>query len=62
MASGPKLIFFHSPHTRSGGVRILLQELGAEYELRALNMTNGEQRASGFLAVNPMGKVPAYLA
>jgi glutathione S-transferase len=55
------ILFFHSPNTRSSGTRILLEELGAPYELRAVNMKAGEQRRPEFLAVNPMGKVPAIL-
>jgi glutathione S-transferase len=53
------ITFYHSPNTRSSGTRILLEELGAPYELHALNMKAGEQREAGYLAVNPMGKVPA---
>ena len=56
--SGP-LVFYHSPNTRSTGARILLEELGASYELHALDMKRGEQRKPDYLAVNPMGKVPA---
>ncbi len=55
------LAFYHAPHTRSSGVLALLEELDAPYELRILNMKAGEQREAGFLAVNPMGKVPALL-
>ncbi len=61
MADTRKLIFFHSPNTRSAGVRILLEELGAPYELHALNMKAGEQRQADYLKINPMGKVPAIL-
>jgi glutathione S-transferase len=61
MTSDDTIVFFHAPHTRSGGTRILLEELGAPYELRAVNMKAGEQRKPAFLAVNPMGKVPAIL-
>lgn len=61
MPDAPSLIFFHSPNTRSAGARILLEELGAPYELRALNMKMGEQREPAYLAINPMGKVPALL-
>src|SRR6266581_34914 len=35
--------------------------VGAPHELRAVNMKAGEQRKPAFLAVNPMGKVPAIL-
>jgi len=59
MAGNDTITFFHSPNTRSSGVRILLEELGAPYELRAVNMKAGEQRKAAYLAINPMGKVPA---
>jgi len=59
MAASRKVTFFHSPNTRSGGTRILLEELGADYELHALNMKAGDQRKADYLAINPMGKVPA---
>jgi glutathione S-transferase len=61
MAANGTITFFHSPNTRSSGVRILLEELGAPYELRAINMKAGEQRKPAYLATNPMGKVPAIL-
>jgi glutathione S-transferase len=56
-----QITLFHSPNTRSTGVRVLLEELGVPYELRLLNMQAGEQRQAAFLAVNPMGKVPTLL-
>ena len=55
------LTFYHSPNSRSSSVRVLLEELGAPYDLRVLNMKAGEQRGPAYLAVNPMGKVPAIL-
>ena len=55
------LIFFHAPNSRSGGTRALLEELGADYELHVLNLKAGTQRRPEYLAVNPMGKVPAIL-
>jgi glutathione S-transferase len=61
MGDDRKLVFFHSPNTRSAGVRVLLEELGAAYELHVLNMKAGEQRGADYLKVNPMGKVPAVL-
>ena len=59
MASTGRLTFFHSPQTRSTGVLTLLDELGADYDLHELNMKAGEQRGAAYLAINPMGKVPA---
>jgi len=54
-----EITFYHSPNTRSAGTRILLEELGVPYELKVINMKAGEQRQAEYLAVNPMGKVPA---
>jgi glutathione S-transferase len=50
---------FHAPQSRSGGTRILLEELGADYDLHVLNLKKNEQREPAYLAINPMGKVPA---
>ena len=61
MNAGPKVTFFHGINSRSTGARILLEELGADYELKLLNFKTGEQRAPDYLAINPMGKVPAVL-
>ena len=52
---------FHSPNTRSSGALVLLEELGADYELHVLNAKIGEQRQPAYLAINPMGKVPAIV-
>ena len=59
MTASRKVTFYHSPNTRSTGTRILLEELGADYDLHVLNIKAGDQRAPAYLAVNPMGKVPA---
>ena len=57
--AGDDLTFFHSPNTRSTGVLVLLEELDAPYELKLVDMKAGEQRKADYLAINPMGKVPA---
>jgi glutathione S-transferase len=61
MAATSKITLFHSPNTRSTGALILLEELQVPYDLHVLNMQAGEQRQPAFLAINPMGKVPAIL-
>lgn len=58
--TGP-ITLFHSPQSRSAGALTLLEELGAPYEVKLLNMKAGEQRMPEFLAINPLGKVPAIL-
>jgi glutathione S-transferase len=55
------ITLFHCPQTRSSGVLTLLEELGADYELHVMNMKKNEQRGAAYLAINPMGKVPAIM-
>ena len=57
--TSPELTLHHSPNTRSTGALILLEELGAPFHLHLINMKAGEQRQAAYLAINPMGKVPA---
>jgi glutathione S-transferase len=59
MTATDTITLFHAPQTRSSATLTLLEELGAPYELHVLNMKVGEQRRSDYLAVNPLGKVPA---
>ncbi|HTJ06041.1 MAG TPA: glutathione S-transferase family protein [Caldimonas sp.] len=61
-ATNPRRVtLFHAPQSRSGGVLALLEEIGADYELSVLDLRHGEQRKDSYLAVNPMGKVPAIV-
>lgn len=59
MTTPPRVTFFHAPQTRSGATRALFEELGVEYDLHVLNLKAGDTRKPDYLAVNPMGKVPA---
>jgi glutathione S-transferase len=59
MTDTPKVTLFHAPSTRSSGALSLLEEIGCEFDLHVLNFKAGEQRKADYLAVNPMGKVPA---
>lgn len=59
MINNETITLFHAPQSRSSGTLMLLEELGAPFELHLLNMKAGEQRQSAYLAVNPLGKVPA---
>jgi glutathione S-transferase len=55
----PQLTLYHAAPSRSSVVRWMLEELGEPYEVRLLNLAKGEHRQPAYLAVNPMGKVPA---
>ncbi|MDR3496141.1 MAG: glutathione S-transferase family protein [Ancalomicrobiaceae bacterium] len=59
MASAERITLYYSPQSRATGTRILFDELGIDYDLHILNMKAGEQRQPAYLAVNPLGKVPA---
>ena len=59
MTNEPELTFFHAAQSRSAGVRILLEALGAPYTCQKIDFKAEDQRKPDFLAVNPMGKVPA---
>ena len=61
MPTTQPITLFHAPQSRSSGALALLEELHAPYALHALNMKAGEHRQDAYLAVNPMGKVPAIL-
>ncbi|MGR6431271.1 glutathione S-transferase family protein [Rhizobium sp. PAMB 3174] len=59
MPTKEPITLYYSPQTRATGVRVLLEELGAPYRLHVLNMKADEQRKPDYLAINPLGKVPA---
>jgi glutathione S-transferase len=55
----PKLTLYHAAPSRSSIVHWMLEEVGEPYEIHLLSMKRGENREPAYLAVNPMGKVPA---
>ena len=55
----PDLIFYYAPHSRSGIVLWMLEELGVPYRMELLSLKKGTHKSPEYLAINPMGKVPA---
>jgi len=53
-----RLTFYTNPMSRGRIVRWMLEEVGEPYETVVLSY-GAEMKAPGYLAVNPMGKVPA---
>jgi glutathione S-transferase len=53
-----KLVFYTNPMSRGRIARWMLEEIGAPYETVLLDYGTG-MKAPDYLAVNPMGKVPA---
>jgi len=56
-----RVTLYFAPNTRALGAMILLEELGADYQLEVLDIRAGQQRRPEYLAINPMGKVPAVV-
>ena len=57
--SSPALHFYYAPQSRARAVLGLIEELGLQPGITVLNLKAGQQREPAYLAVNPMGKVPA---
>src|SRR5947208_348787 len=54
-----KLTLYHAAPSRSSITRWMLEEIGEPYDIHLLSLSKGENRRADYLAVNPMGKVPA---
>ncbi|MGH3629694.1 MAG: glutathione S-transferase family protein [Sciscionella sp.] len=52
------LIFYTNPQSRGRIVRWMLEETGADYETKVLGYAES-MKGADYLAINPMGKVPA---
>ncbi len=55
-----KLVFYTHPMSRGRIVRWMLEEIGAPYETQVLDYGT-TMKAPDYLAINPMGKVPAIM-
>jgi glutathione S-transferase len=55
------LTFYTNPMSRGRIIRWMLEEVGQPYETKILRWETGEAKAADYLAVNPMGKVPAIV-
>lgn len=53
------LTLYHAAPSRSSVVLWMLEEIGEPYDIHLLSLKKGGNRAPDYLAVNPMGKVPA---
>jgi glutathione S-transferase len=54
-----KLTLYHAAPSRSSIVHWMLEEIGEPYDVQLVRLSKGEQRNGDYLAINPMGKVPA---
>lgn len=59
MSTDAELCLHHAAPSRSSTVLWMLEELGEPYRLEVLDLKKNEQLLPAYLAINPMGKVPA---
>lgn len=53
-----KVTFYYNPMSRARSIHWMLEEVGAPYEVKLIDLRKGEQKTPAFLAKNPMGKLP----
>jgi len=58
---GDEVLFYTSPMSRGRMAHWMLEEVGAPYRVELVNLEKGEHKRAGFLAINPMGKLPAIV-
>lgn len=56
------ITLYYAPNTRASRPRWLLEELGVDYELRRLDLAAREHKQAEYLAIHPLGLVPALVA
>jgi len=61
MPGKPALTLFHAPQSRAIIAQWMLEELGAPYEMKVLDLKKNEHKQADFLKINPLGKVPAIV-
>jgi glutathione S-transferase len=54
-----ELTLYHAAPSRSSVVLWMLEEIGEPYDIHLLSLKKGTNREPDYLAVNPLGKVPA---
>lgn len=55
------LVLHYHPYSRAAGSVWALEEAGVPYELTVVDILQGAQKSPGFVAVNPMGKLPTLV-
>ena len=56
-----EIVFYYNPMSRARIVHWMLEEVGAPYRIELVNFEKGEHKKPAFLAINPMGKLPAIV-
>jgi glutathione S-transferase len=56
-----EIVLYYNPMSRARIAHWMVEEVGAPYRLELLSFDKGEHKKPAFLAVNPMGKLPAIV-
>ena len=54
-----KITLYHAAPSRSSIALWMLEEIGQPYDIKLVTLSKGENQKPEYLAINPMGKVPA---
>jgi glutathione S-transferase len=54
-----KITLYHASPSRSSIILWMLEEIGQPYDIKLIKLSEGENMKPDYLAINPMGKVPA---
>jgi glutathione S-transferase len=55
------IAFYHNPMSRGRIAHWMLEEANAPYEIKVVDFEKKEHKSPEFLAINPMGKLPAIV-
>lgn len=60
-AANETITFYYHPQSRGRVAHWMLEEAGAKYEIKRLDLEKGEHKSPDYLKINPMGKVPTLV-
>src|SRR5262245_38597010 len=60
-AMSDEIVFYHNPMSRGRIAHLMLEEVGAPYRMEIVRFDKKEHKAAPYLAINPMGKIPAIV-
>lgn len=53
--------FYYNPMSRGQIVHKMLEEVGADYEIKILDWKKADHKSPDYLQINPMGKIPSIV-
>lgn len=56
-----RITFYYNPMSRGRTAHWMLEEVGADYEVRLLDWAKQDHKRPDYLALNPMGKIPTIV-